>query len=994
MNVQGFLARLQRVKRQGKGWIASCPAHGDDTHPSLSVTEGADGRILVHCFAACPSERILESLGLDASALFPDRDVPSSLKREIVATYDYRDESGVVLYQSVRYSPKSFSQRRPDGAGGWIANLQGVRRVLYRLPELRGQPAIVVCYSPDTEILTDRGWMLISGLIGQEQVAQYIPESGNIEFVRPLALHALPFAGDLCHIKTMWCDLLVTPDHRMLRSRIRCHPRVIRADELVSGMALPTAGKYLGGGQHLLDHEVRLLVAFAADGCVASRGTRISWGLKKQRKQRRLRSLLEQSHIPYHERPAARGDGEINFWIDRRDGDVLLHHMPLKQWHCGMLNWSHRARTVALEELPHWDGTAYGARSIKFETAREGEAAAVAAVAAITGYSCIVTPEDRPRRQRIYHLALIKKSHRQIGSTRGKPPWKSGRVPYEGLVYCVTVPSGFVVVRRNGRTTIAGNCEGERDVVRAWNAGIPATCNAMGAGKWDESYTAQLKAAGVLRVAVIADRDAPGLAHARTVAASCHRAGLQVRLIDALPDVPEHGDLSDYLETRTKADLIALLRQTPVFDPRALPTVEAGPDKLFTILGETRYRFTMASAGITMDLDHVHREKADLKGELVVRVNGFFAEAQTYRDGILSMGELNLSAVRSRKERANLLREQARNKEFDWYPVLEEFAVEVLLHEKRGPMPLPLGLEDVLGDEDEMRTWEVEGLPLLMDDPMVLYGDSASGKSYLSLWLAGMLAQRGLTVLYADWEYSKREHDRRIRRLFQPVPKGIDYTRCDIPLRYDADRLARLVADRGYHYLIADSIGFAVDGPAETHEAARSYFAGLRQVGVGSLSLAHIAKHQQDGKDPTVFGSTFFRAGARSAWFVDRASEHAKGELNIGLYHRKSNASDLLKPLGFQFSFTSARVHVTRIDPTAIASLASHLSLTDRLKRHMTDGEFYAYTDLAQDMDVKADSIRRAVMRSGAFDRVGRKVRLKVSESDHVAPSRGVHHEF
>ncbi len=53
-----------------------------------------------------------------------------------LATYDYRDEVGTVLFQTVRLHPKDFRQRRPDGRGGWIWDLKGVRRVLYRLPEL------------------------------------------------------------------------------------------------------------------------------------------------------------------------------------------------------------------------------------------------------------------------------------------------------------------------------------------------------------------------------------------------------------------------------------------------------------------------------------------------------------------------------------------------------------------------------------------------------------------------------------------------------------------------------------------------------------------------------------------------------------------------------------------------------------------------------------------------------------------------------------------
>ena len=63
---------------------------------------------------------------------------PNDNERQIAATYDYTDERRGLLFQCVRYNnPKEFRQRRPaDGNGGWIWNLNGVRRVLYRLPEL------------------------------------------------------------------------------------------------------------------------------------------------------------------------------------------------------------------------------------------------------------------------------------------------------------------------------------------------------------------------------------------------------------------------------------------------------------------------------------------------------------------------------------------------------------------------------------------------------------------------------------------------------------------------------------------------------------------------------------------------------------------------------------------------------------------------------------------------------------------------------------------
>jgi hypothetical protein len=72
---------------------------------------------------------------------------PPAQQGRIATIYDYTDESGKLLFQTVRYEPKGFRQRRPDGRGGWIWNLKGVRRVLYRLPELtrRASEPIFLC---------------------------------------------------------------------------------------------------------------------------------------------------------------------------------------------------------------------------------------------------------------------------------------------------------------------------------------------------------------------------------------------------------------------------------------------------------------------------------------------------------------------------------------------------------------------------------------------------------------------------------------------------------------------------------------------------------------------------------------------------------------------------------------------------------------------------------------------------------------------------------
>jgi hypothetical protein len=119
---------LKKVRRNGDGYMACCPAH-DDQNPSLSIREKNNGEPLFHCFAGCTDKAIRRALGLEEKYSRDNRTGE-------MTTFDYCDEEGKLLYQVVRLEPKKFYQRRPDGSGGWINNLSGVRRVLYRLPKL------------------------------------------------------------------------------------------------------------------------------------------------------------------------------------------------------------------------------------------------------------------------------------------------------------------------------------------------------------------------------------------------------------------------------------------------------------------------------------------------------------------------------------------------------------------------------------------------------------------------------------------------------------------------------------------------------------------------------------------------------------------------------------------------------------------------------------------------------------------------------------------
>lgn len=67
-----LLDRLDDVRSTGDGHVARCPGH-DDRRPSLSISEGRDGRVLVHCFGGCPASDVLAAVGLTLGDLFPQR---------------------------------------------------------------------------------------------------------------------------------------------------------------------------------------------------------------------------------------------------------------------------------------------------------------------------------------------------------------------------------------------------------------------------------------------------------------------------------------------------------------------------------------------------------------------------------------------------------------------------------------------------------------------------------------------------------------------------------------------------------------------------------------------------------------------------------------------------------------------------------------------------------------------------------------------------------
>lgn len=160
------LQHFPDAKRSGSGWAARCPAH-EDHNPSLSISEGDDGRVLLHCHAGCSVEAVLSAIGLKASDLFsagerPIRPAPQPVQ------YVYHDEHGKPVFRvvrgPVRDGKKTFWQETPDGKGGWTKGVSRVRKVLFRLPELLAADpsAPVLIVEGEKDVLTAAGLGLVA----------------------------------------------------------------------------------------------------------------------------------------------------------------------------------------------------------------------------------------------------------------------------------------------------------------------------------------------------------------------------------------------------------------------------------------------------------------------------------------------------------------------------------------------------------------------------------------------------------------------------------------------------------------------------------------------------------------------------------------------------------------------------------------------------------------------------------------------------------------
>ena len=327
--------------------------------------------------------------------------------------------------------------------------------------------SIPACYDEETYILTENGFKKFQDLDYDTKVAQY-SEDGTIDFVYPTNIVDESYDGKMYEFSSSGCNgkinFKVTPNHRMVRrSKSTNNIEILEANKFTSSNRnlYVQAGKGNGSVTNNFSDLDALKVAFQADGSFPSRkdsytGERtgtipIRFTLKKQRKQERLEAILDRLGYNYNIcNPVDRPEANL-YWVTVPKDIVFGKNFDWINLSDVNYNWA----VDFIEELSLWDGT-IKADSIIYTSIVEECANKVNGIAALANYrSSLIKPIDnRKNRKQLYQVNICKSTNVRTGVNISKT-----EVDYVGRIGCVTVPSGMVVVRRNGAVAVSGNSE-------------------------------------------------------------------------------------------------------------------------------------------------------------------------------------------------------------------------------------------------------------------------------------------------------------------------------------------------------------------------------------------------------------------------------------------------------------------------------------------------------------------------------------------------------
>jgi len=304
------------------------------------------------------------------------------------------------------------------------------------------------CYSPDTEVLTQGGWVKLIKYEG-ENLIQYWPETGKCDFTKPTH-----WGKTLSESNYLYQDrnvsLNVTSDHwQPFITRNGKYIREKFKDLVGKNGYIPSSAYCPDNKGYLTEEYTRFLAMFAADGNIKKNGV-IRFGFKKERKIIRCEKLLHELGLDFTR--SERG-GVTKFYIPKQTGsywvlDFITREKELS-WEClTTINGK-----IYLDESKYWDATQderWTKETCRFFSRVEQTVDVMQALGSIWGIRCVKHTNKNGMSFRLaYNPGGCTKS--RVNLTNAKkltsPTW----------MYGVTVPSENLIIRHQGRVSCSGN---------------------------------------------------------------------------------------------------------------------------------------------------------------------------------------------------------------------------------------------------------------------------------------------------------------------------------------------------------------------------------------------------------------------------------------------------------------------------------------------------------------------------------------------------------
>lgn len=326
--------------------------------------------------------------------------------------------------------------------------------ILYNIDSIKGKKEVYVvegeCFHPSAEILTPQGWVKFEDYSNQP-VAQY-NNNREIEFVMPIAKVKKQYSGTLLeYSNSQKFYSLTTPNHNLVVNHYKTGEILkIKAIDIKTYGSIPRVSTHDGSGINLSDLQIRLCIAVSADFTLREKGD-VYGCFKKERKKIRFTKILDDLSIPY----SCNKDNRDYWSIFIKRGDVPSYLFKLFP-----NEWIHQSslaqKRLIIDEILYWDGNSVPNREqIEYSSKEIHNATFIQTISSLVGYCATIIPRKNEHGSWYKVSILFEKTTTSLqGLVRNKK-----EIEYDGLVYCLTVPSGMLLVRQNQCISISGNCD-------------------------------------------------------------------------------------------------------------------------------------------------------------------------------------------------------------------------------------------------------------------------------------------------------------------------------------------------------------------------------------------------------------------------------------------------------------------------------------------------------------------------------------------------------